>query len=44
MVVTHAMLMQDDNSVKHLALTNGQTVEGDLYISAMPGGGWNGMG
>ena len=30
--------LQDDNSVKELKLTNGQTVQGDLYISAMPGG------
>nr|CAA60479.1 Phytoene desaturase [Haematococcus lacustris] len=30
------IVLNDDKSVKHLALTNGQTVEGDLYISAMP--------
>ncbi len=29
-------VLNPDGSVKHLALTNGQVVEGDLYISAMP--------
>ncbi len=35
------IVLNDDGSIKHLALTNGTTVEGDLYVSAMPGG-WRG--
>jgi len=29
-------VLNDDGSVKHLAMTDGSTVEGDLYVSAMP--------
>lgn len=31
------MHAQDDNTIKHLAMNNGQNIEGDVYISAMPG-------
>ncbi len=31
------ILLNEDNSVKGLELVNGQTVEADLYVSAMPG-------
>jgi phytoene dehydrogenase-like protein len=31
------IVLNPDGSVKHYALTNGQTVEGDFYMSAMPG-------
>ena len=31
------IVLNPDGSVKNYALTNGQTVEGDLYMSAMPG-------
>ncbi|GAX84810.1 hypothetical protein CEUSTIGMA_g12231.t1 [Chlamydomonas eustigma] len=30
------IVLNPDGSVKHYALTNGQTVEGDFYMSAMP--------
>eukprot|EP00955_Chlamydomonas_euryale_P042732 352421-Chlamydomonas_euryale.AAC.13 len=30
------IVLNDNGTVKHYALTNGQTVEGDIYISAMP--------
>eukprot|EP00195_Chlamydomonas_chlamydogama_P005866 CAMPEP_0202905030 /NCGR_PEP_ID=MMETSP1392-20130828/32148_1 /ASSEMBLY_ACC=CAM_ASM_000868 /TAXON_ID=225041 /ORGANISM="Chlamydomonas chlamydogama, Strain SAG 11-48b" /LENGTH=577 /DNA_ID=CAMNT_0049592943 /DNA_START=19 /DNA_END=1752 /DNA_ORIENTATION=+ len=30
------IVLNDDGSVKNLQLTNGETVEGDVYISAMP--------
>lgn len=29
--------LNDDGSVKAIALTNGEKVEGDLYVSAVPG-------
>ena len=31
------IVLNNDGSVKHYALTNGQIVEGDVYMSAMPG-------
>lgn len=31
------IVLNEDGSVKHYALTNGEIVEGDLYVSAMPG-------
>ena len=37
------IVLNDDGSVKHYKLTTGEVVEGDLYMSAMPGGlhgGW----
>ena len=38
------IVLNEDGSVKHYALTNGEIVEGDLYVSAMPGRclGWPG--
>jgi 15-cis-phytoene desaturase len=32
------IVLNDDGSVKHYQLTSGEVVEGDLYMSAMPGG------
>lgn len=29
-------VLNDDGTVKHLQMTNGQVVEGDVYVSAMP--------
>jgi len=31
------IVLNADGTVKHYALTNGQIVEGDVYMSAMPG-------
>jgi 15-cis-phytoene desaturase len=31
-------VLNPDGSVKHLEMVNGETVQGDLYVSAMPGG------
>lgn len=31
------IVLNDDGTVKHFALANGQEVTGDLYVSAMPG-------
>ncbi len=35
--VCGCVCVQPDNTVKHYQLTNGKIVEGDLYMSAMPG-------
>jgi 15-cis-phytoene desaturase len=31
------VVLNEDNTVKHYLLTDGSTVEGDVYVSAMPG-------
>lgn len=33
------IVLNDDGSVKHYQLVSGEKVEGDIYMSAMPGGG-----
>lgn len=38
------IVLNEDGSVKHYALTNGEIVEGDLYVSAMPGRCLGGQG
>ena len=37
------IVLNGDGTVKHYALTNGQIVEGDVYMSAMPGTGNRGF-
>ncbi len=32
------IVLNEDGTVKHFQLTNGEIVEGDLYMSAVPGG------
>jgi hypothetical protein len=47
------IVLNDDGSVKHYQLVSGEKVEGDVYMSAMPGGcvgsggmscAWDGLG
>lgn len=35
------IVLNEDGSVKHYQLTNGDIVQGDLYISAVPGERWH---
>lgn len=31
------IVLNDDDTIKHFQMQDGSTIEGDLYVSAMPG-------